>query len=719
MIRLNDIIEKVNSYIDLKQQDIDLIQKAYVYSAKVHAGQKRVSGEPYLSHPLEVSAILCDLQLDIPSIITGFLHDTVEDTLATLEEIESLFGDEICFLVDGTTKISRLPNITDVEKQAESFRKLILATAKDIRVVLVKLADRLHNMRTLEHLNKERQIKISNETMEIYAPLAHRLGINWISTELEDLAFKFSDPAEYLRLSKLVSKKKKEWKNYVKEVKSSLQNKMKEIGVKSKITGRFKHIYGIHKKMNDRNMDFQNIYDVLAFRIITKEVNECYQALGAVHQIWKPIPGRIKDYVALPKANGYQSLHTTVIGPFGEQMEIQIRTEEMHHFAEYGVAAHWNYKEGATNGSGNESVEVYSNLRQLIEFKDIKDPTEFIEAIKGELISDVIYVYTPNADLIELPAGATPVDFAYAIHSDIGNHCTRALVNRNMVALDCKLKTGDTVEIITSKDKVPNRDWLDFVITSKAKTRIRSWLREEENTKALEVGESITKRKFVASKLNIQKLLEKKKLDTALKKLKFNNIQDFYKAVGFGTISANELIKTIKPDEVVDKDEKNKRIKSIVDKINKPEFNNAVLVKGYDNILIRFGNCCTPVPGEPIIGFITRGRGITAHKSNCPKLFEVDPERRIQINWDDKFSGQLPTTIVIKCQDKPGILSNLTKLISNSDVNISKVEMNQTITGQAIGTFDITVKNIEQLDHVINSLKAVEGVMLVERPSST
>ena len=492
MIRLNDIVEKVNSYIDFKEEDVDLIQRAYVYSAKVHAGQKRVSGEPYLSHPLEVSAILTDLQLDIPSVVTGLLHDTVEDTLATLEEIEDLFGEEICFLVDGTTKISRLPNVSDVEKQAESFRKLILATAKDIRVVLVKLADRLHNMRTLKHLNKERQLRISNETMEIYAPLAHRLGINWVSTELEDLAFKFSDPEEYLRLSKLVSKKKKEWKNYVKEVKSLLQAKMKEIGVKSKITGRFKHVYGIHKKMNTQNMDFQNIYDVLAFRIITKDTNGCYQALGAVHQLWKPIPGRIKDYVALPKANGYQSLHTTVIGPFGEQMEIQIRTEDMHHFAEYGVAAHWNYKEGEANG--NDNVEVYSNLRQLIEFKDIKDPTEFIEAIKGELISDVIYVYTPNADLIELPAGATPIDFAYAIHSDIGNHCTRALVNRNMVALDYKLKTGDTVEVVTSKDKVPNRDWLDFVVTSKAKTRIRSWLRDEEDTpRPLRLGSQLPK----------------------------------------------------------------------------------------------------------------------------------------------------------------------------------------------------------------------------------
>ncbi len=715
MIRLNDIVEKVNAYIDFKEEDVDLLQKAYVYSAKVHAGQKRVSGEPYLSHPLEVSAILTDLQLDIPSVVTGLLHDTVEDTLATLEEIEALFGEEICFLVDGTTKISRLPNVTDVEKQAESFRKLILATAKDIRVVLVKLADRLHNMRTLKHLAKERQIRISNETMEIYAPLAHRLGINWISTELEDLAFKFSDPKEYLRLSKLVSKKKKEWKNYVKEVKSLLQDKMKEIGVKSKITGRFKHIYGINKKMNVGNMDFQNIYDVLAFRIITKDVTECYQALGAVHQIWKPIPGRIKDYVALPKANGYKSLHTTVIGPFGEQMEIQIRTEEMHHFAEYGVAAHWNYKEGAKDG--NDNVEVYSNLRQLIEFKDIKDPTEFIEAIKGELISNVIYVYTPNADLIELPIGATPVDFAYAIHSDVGNHCTRALVNRNMVALDCKLHTGDMVEVITAKDKAPNRDWLDFVITSKAKTSIRSWLRDEENTKALEVGESITKRKFVASKLNLKKLIEKNKLDASLKKLKFEGINDFYKAVGFGTISANELIKIIKPDELGDKTKKDERIKSIVDKISKPEFNNSVLVKGYDNILIRFGNCCTPVPGEPIIGFITRGRGITAHKSNCPKLFEVDPERRIEINWDEKFSGQLPTTIHVKCEDKPGILSDLTKLISNSDVNISKVEMNQTGAGHAVGTFNITVNSIEQLDQVINSLKMIDGVMLVERPS--
>ena len=717
MIRLNDIIDKVASYSDIENDDLDFIKKAYVYSAKVHSGQKRISGEPYLSHPLEVSSILANLKLDVPSIVTGLLHDTIEDTLATREEIERNFGGEIAFLVDATTKISRLPHVSDVEKQAESFRKLILATAEDIRVVLIKLADRLHNMRTLEYLPEDRQKRIAVETMEIYAPLAHRLGMNWISVELEDLAFKFSEPGEYERISKTVSAKKKDWEKYTTEIVSLINAKMKEFGIQGDVSWRFKHLYGIYSKMKKGNISLRNIYDILGFRIVTAGENECYQVLGAVHSLWKPIPGRIKDYIALPKANNYQSIHTAVIGPFGEQMEIQIRTERMHRIAEYGVAAHWRYKEGNSLENGND--KIYSNLRHLVELKDIKDSTEYIEAIKGELILDVVYVYTPNADLLEFPVGATPVDFAYSIHTDIGNQCSQAFVNHKLVPLNYKLKTGDMVEVVTSKNRAPNRQWLDFVVTSKAKNRIRSWLRQEENRNAEQIGEAITHRKLAAKGFNLRHLREKKKFEESLAKLQFSEVKDFYRAVGFGNAAVNDLLKAMHPRKFAEGAEKSKRIKNIMNRISKDEYKDAVLVRKYDNILIKFGKCCNPVPGEPIIGFITRGRGITVHVYNCPKLLEVDPERRIEVAWNDEYSGRLPVGLSVKCENRKGILSELTSTVSELNVDIVSADVSKDEIGQGDARFEVAVENIRQLEKLIESLKNLGGVISVERLTET
>jgi len=713
VIRLNNIVDKVSAYSNITNEDLDFIKKAYVYSAKVHSGQRRVSGEPYLSHPLEVSSILTDLKLDIPSVVTGLLHDTIEDTLATREEIERLFGSEIAFLVDATTKISRLPHVSDVEKQAESFRKLILATAKDIRVVFIKLADRLHNMRTLEYLPEERQKRIAIETMEIYAPLAHRLGISWVSVELEDLAFKFSEPGEHERIFKTVSTKKKDWEKYTQEIVSLIIAKMKEFKIQGDVSWRFKHLYGIYSKMKKGNISLHNIYDILGFRIVTRTENECYQVLGAVHSLWKPIPGRIKDYIALPKANNYQSLHTAVIGPFGEQMEIQIRTEHMHRIAEYGVAAHWRYKGGRLPSNGNE--KIYSNLRHLVELKDIKDSTEYIEAIKDELILDVVYVYTPNADLIEFPVDATPVDFAYSIHTDIGNHCFQAFVNRKLVPLDYKLKTGDMVEVVTSKNKTPNRQWLDFVVTPKAKNKIRSWMRQEENLRAEQVGETITQRKFAKKGLNLSNMLEKKKLDDPLAKLQFTGIKDFYRAVGFGNAAANDLLKVIHPRKFAEGVEKSKRIKNIINRISKDEYKDAVLVKRYDNILIKFGKCCNPVPGEQIIGFITRGKGITVHVYNCPRLLEVSPERRIEVAWNEEYSGRIPIGLSVKCENKKGMLSELTSMVSGLEVDIIRADVSEDNIGQGNARFDVTVENIAQLEKLIESLKNLGGVISVKR----
>ncbi len=712
MIRLNDIIDNVNRYLHLTDKDVELIKKAYVYSAKVHSGQKRSSGEPYLSHPLEVSGIIAQMKLDVSSIITGLLHDTVEDTLATGEEIEAMFGKEIAFLVDGVTKIGQLPYTSKIERQAEGFRKLILATAKDIRVVLIKLADRLHNMRTLEHLSSDRQKRIARETFEIYAPMAHRLGINWVTTELEDLSFKYLNPEEYQKISDQIDKKREAWENHVEEAKAILTEKLSEFDLSPEITGRFKHAYGIYRKMQEQNLEFDKVYDVIAFRLITNSLKECYETLGAVHASWKPVPGRFKDYVALPKGNGYQSLHTTVIGPFNEKMEIQIRTRAMHEVAESGVASHWKYKEGKLDGGG--TYEIYSTLRQLLEWKDIQDPTEYMEAIKGELIADVVYVFTPNGDLKELPMGATPIDFAYSVHTEVGNKCTRANVNGKLVPLNHQLKTGDTVEIVTSNTQHPNRDWLKFVATSGAKTKIRNWLRTEERKQSEIVGKSICERKFKQNGLDFQSMLKKGELSDALSELKIKDVKDLYLAVGFGKISANDLLKKAVPPDNLEQDADKERIDKIIKTITSSS-EGGVLVSGYDDVMIRFANCCSPLPGEDIVGYITRGKGITIHKNDCPRLLEVDHARRIDVNWDSKFKGPRPARILVTCTDRPGILSNITSSFTSSDVNISKAEIHSTDLENAVGTFDVVVSDLSQLENVIQSIKKVKGVKSVER----
>jgi len=712
MIRLNDIIDNVNGYLHLTDKDVDLIKKAYVYSAKVHSGQKRSSGEPYLSHPLEVSGIIALMKLDVSSIITGLLHDTVEDTLATSEEIESMFGKEIASLVEGVTKIGQLPYTSKIERQAEGFRKLILATAKDIRVVLIKLADRLHNMRTLEHLSVDSQKRIASETFDIYAPMSHRLGINWVTTELEDLSFKYLNPDEYTIISKQITKKRKAWEAHVEDAKAILAEKLTEFDLNPEITGRFKHIYGIYRKMQEQNLEFENVYDVIAFRLITNSLKECYETLGAVHASWKPVPGRFKDYIALPKGNGYQSLHTTVIGPFGERMEIQIRTRAMHEVSESGVASHWKYKEGKLDGGG--TYEIYATLRQLLEWKDIQDPTEYMEAIKGELIADLVYVFTPHGDLKELPTGATPIDFAYSIHTEVGDKCTRANVNGKLVPLNHQLKTGDRVEIVTSKDQHPNRDWLKFVVTSGAKTKIRNWLRTEERKQSEIVGKSICERKFKQHGLDFQAMLKKGELSNVLPELKVKDVKDLYLAVGFGKISANELVKKAAPSENLESTNDKERIDKIIKTITSSS-DGGVLVRGYDDVMIRFANCCSPLPGEEIVGYITRGKGITIHRNNCPRLLEVDLARRIDVEWDTKYKGARPARILVTCTDKPGILSSITTTFSSSEVNISKAEIHSTDVEDAIGTFDVVVSDLSQLEDVIKSIKKVKGVKSVER----
>lgn len=713
MIRLNDIIDKVTSYSNLSDGDIDLIKRAYIYSAKVHADQKRASGEPYLSHPLEVSSILADIKLDVPTIVTGLLHDTVEDTLATLDEIEKLFGSDIAFLVDSTTKISRLNYVSRLNNRAENIRKLFLAMAKDIRVILIKLADRLHNMRTIKYLDKSRIMNVSEETISIYAPLAHRLGINWMYTELEDLSFKCLNPYDYRKVHRFVSSKKKEWETYLNEVKSRLTDKLSEGQMEAEVTGRFKHNYGIYRKMKMQSLEIDKVHDILAFRVITNDESDCYKTLGLIHSIWKPVPGRFKDYVALPKPNGYQALHTTVLGPLNEQVEIQIKTKSMHEYAEYGFASHWRYKEKI---NGNANQDMYASLRKIVEHKDIEDPIEFMEAIRGELISEVIYVFTPKSKLIELPKGATPVDFAYAIHSEIGDFCSRAFVNRKPAELNHELKTGDTVRIITNKDQHPDPKWLSFVVSSKAKTRIRSWLRKEENKKSEESGESIIERKLRKYSIQLSEMIkDQNRLDKSLKTLGLKNMKEVYRAVGFGNISADRVIEVIYPDINHGSQEKKSRIHGIFQNISKIQFRDAVTIKGFDEVMIRFAKCCSPLPGEMVSGFITRGKGVAIHKHDCSYLLDVDPQRRIDVQWKEEFVGQMPVMISVVYADVPQKLARIKRALLKSGAKVINVETHRFEIENLKSVIEILVKDMDQFNSIMDSLKKLKDIIVVER----
>lgn len=716
MIRLNDIIDKVASYSELSDSDVDLIQRAYVYSAKVHSGQTRASGEPYLSHPLEVSSILADIKLDVPTIATGLLHDTVEDTLATIDEIEKLFGSDVAFLVDSTTKISRLNYVSRFNNRAENFRKLFLAMAKDIRVVLIKLADRLHNMRTIRYLDPSKVKSVSEETMTIYAPLAHRLGMNWLYTELEDLSFKYLNSYDYDEVHSFVSRKKKDWENYLHEVRSKLIEKLSEEGVEANVTGRFKHHYGIYTKMKMQNLKIDEVHDIIAFRIITSDEDDCYKVLGIVHGIWKPVPGKFKDYVALPKPNGYQSLHTTVLGPQNEQVEIQIKTQSMHEYAEHGFASHWKYKQKVNGNENQEVQEVYESLRRILGQQEIEDPTEFMESVRGELAFEVIYVFTPQSELIELPKGATPVDFAYAVHSEIGDTCSQALVNRQRTQLSHELKTGDTVEIITNKDKNPDPKWLSFVVTSKAKARIRSWLRKEENKKSEESGKNIIKRKLKKHGIEFDEMAQDKPLlDSALKTLELSSMEEVYRAVGFGNISADRVIKVIYPDIDIDSEERKSRIHGIFENISKAQLRKAVTVKGFSEVMVRFGKCCSPLPGELVSGFITRGKGVAVHKHYCPYLLDVDPQRRIDVQWNKEFEGQMPVAISVVYADIPKKLEKIQQELQRTGAKVIKVETQNFEVQDIRSIIEISVSSVDHLNSVMDSLRKIRSVMAVER----
>ena len=716
--QLEALIKRIRSYYP--QVDEALVRHAYDYSARMHRGQKRMSGEPYVIHPLNVALIIAQLKLDVPSIVTGLLHDVVEDTSVPLSEIQTLFGREVATLVDGVTKVSKITFQSREEKQAENFRKMIIAMAQDIRVVLIKLADRLHNMRTLDHLAPDRQVEISRETIEIYAPLAHRMGIYWLKSELEDAALRYVDPAGYQMLKAFVAKTRVEREAYIQAVIQILSQRLAESGVKAQVTGRPKHFYSIYTKMQNEGLAFEEIYDVVAFRIIVESVRECYEALGVVHANWKPVPGRFKDYIALPKVNMYQSLHTTVIGPRGQRMEVQIRSHEMHRVAEEGIAAHWSYKEG--NGDSTaQQTERFAWLRRLIEWQqNVKDPQEFLSTVKEDLFPEEVFVFTPKGDVLDFPRGATIVDFAYRIHSQVGTHLVGARVNGRMVPLRYKLESGDTIEVLTSDKQVPGKDWLNWAATARAKSRIRQWLRAQESQRSIQVATAMLEHELEPLGLTLNQLRRDGRLDQAVKEFSTKDVDTLLAQVGYGIISAGQLLaKVLAPDELkVYRGEKAPQVPAErPSKEARKAATGGVVVSGLGDVMVRFAHCCNPLPGERITGFITRGRGVTIHLVGCPRALETDPQRRVPVVWKADEESPHPIRLEVVCVDKPGMLAAITKNIAAAGINITTAQVKSTsdVNRRSSSLFELNVTSARQLNNLMHSIATIDGVLKVTR----
>lgn len=714
---LDDLCEKIRAH---HPGDLSLIEKAYVFSEKAHSGQIRRSGEPYISHPLGVAAILADLHLDLATIATGLLHDTVEDTHATLQDIENEFGKQIAELVDGVTKISKISFRNTHEKQGENIRKMIVAMGKDVRVVLVKLADRLHNMRSLNHMPPEKQLRIARETLDIYAPLAGRLGIMSLKIELEDLSFRYSAPDAYYQLAQKIAMQKKERERFIDDTKRLLITDLAaRTKMKFEVYGRPKHLYSIYKKMQTRSLDYEQLYDVLAFRVIVGSVSECYEVLGHVHALWKPIPGRFKDFIAMPKVNNYQSLHTTVIGPGGERIEIQIRTREMHQIAERGIAAHWKYKEGAKPSDTDQKFEW---LRDLVSMhQQVRNPDEFLESVKTDLWDREIYVFTPKGDVRELPDGSTPIDFAYAVHTDVGHRCAAARVNGRLVPLKHKLRSGDTIEVITSAHQQPSKDWLKFCVTPRAKSKIRWFVKNEERKRALELGKEILEKDFRKFGHNLHRAVkETPDLQDKLRACGASEVDDLYVAVGYGKLVSKDVIEKFYPDAKPVIEEQASFMQRVVQNAARKNKRSTSIIRvdGMDDMLVRFGKCCNPIPGDPIAGFITRGRGITIHKADCERAFDVDSARRIDVEWTVDSTPEGVERIVrvrVVSQDVPGLLKSMSEAFSTRGINIHNAQIRTTKDKKAVCVFDVSVRDTDQLSQVMSDLQKINGIIGVTR----
>src|SRR5882672_5732071 len=699
MTQLETLIEEIPKY--QPGADLAVLARAYQFSAASHKGQQRASGEPYVSHPLEVAHLLVDFKMDVTTVTAGLLHDVLEDSAATKADLEREFGGEIAELVDGVTKIGKLAFSSREERQAENFRKMLVAMARDVRVLMIKLADRLHNMRTLDYLPADRSRKIAQETLDIYAPLAHRLGMAKVKAELEDHALRSLNPGDYLDLQKRVAKRRLEREADINQLITILQRKLSEVGIESQIRGRPKHFYSIWKKMHDQGREFDEIYDLTAVRVITKSVRDCYGALGVIHSLWKPVPGRFKDFIAMPKVNMYQSLHTTVIGPKGDPVEIQIRTWDMHRVAEEGIAAHWLYKE---KKSGHDRFdEAFMWLRQLMESQsDVTDSKEFLDSVRVDLFPDEVYVFTPKGDVKALPEGSTPLDFAYAVHTDVGHHCVGAKVNGKLVPLRYTLRQGDIVEIVASPTQHPSRDWLKIVKSSRSKAKINQWLKVEERARSLELGRELFDREVKKYRLVPATLLGSDEMKKLLAEM------------GYGKASVRQVLGKLAPTVVR---EHNQAPESKPQKAPRKN-DGAVRISGVDDVLVRFGKCCSPVPGDGIVGFITRGRGLTVHARDCLTVVKnvLEKERLVAVEWEAGEPTKRPVRIAVYIgRDRPGLLAEITSAISSRHGNIIKAEITVTEDRKGLNHFVVEVDDLRQLQDIMQAIREVKDIANVER----
>jgi guanosine-3',5'-bis(diphosphate) 3'-pyrophosphohydrolase len=709
LTQLETLMEEIPKY--QPGANLDLVSRAYRFSELSHRGQQRASGEPYLSHPLEVAGLLVNFKMDVTTVTAGLLHDVLEDTEATKDDLEREFGREIAELVDGVTKIGKLAFSSREERQAENFRKMVVAMAHDLRVLMIKLADRLHNMRTLDYLPPDKGRKIAQETLDIYAPLAHRLGMAKVKAELEDLALRIMQPEDYQDLMRRVAKRRLEREAEINQLIAILQEKLGEVDIESKIAGRPKHFYSIWKKMHEGGREFDEIYDLTAVRVLTKTVRDCYGALGVIHSLWKPVPGRFKDFIAMPKVNMYQSLHTTVIGPKGDPVEIQIRTWDMHRVAEEGIAAHWLYKE---KKSGHDRFdEAFMWLRQLMESQsDVTDSKEFLDSVRVDLFPDEVYVFTPKGDVKALPEGSTPLDFAYAVHTDVGHHCVGAKVNGKLVPLRYTLRQGDIVEIVASPTQHPSRDWLKIVKSSRSKAKINQWLKVEERARSLELGRELFDREAKKYRLVPATLLASEEMRKLLVELGFSSADDLLASVGYGKSSVHQVLGKLAPAVVHDEPVPDRTAKT------PRRVEGAVRIRGVDDVLVRFGKCCSPVPGDGIVGFITRGRGLTVHARDCLTVVKnvLDKERLVAVEWDGGEPAKRPVKIAVYIgRDRPGILAEITAAISSRQGNITKAEITVTDDRKGINHFVIEVEDLQQLQGIMQGIREVKDIVNVER----
>jgi len=712
MIRINDILEKISEYYP--EGDVDVVERAYVYSARVHAGQVRLSGEPYLMHPLEVANILAEMKLDIFSVAAGLLHDVLEDTSAEPEELEEYFGAEVGRIVSGVTKLSLLPTSSSQERQAENIRKMFLAMADDIRVILIKLADRLHNVRTLRFHSPEKRKAIAQETLDIYAPIAARLGIYWIKNELEENSFKYLNPEEYGRIEQLVAKSRTERGQYIETVRETIQKKLAEANLKGEILGRSKNYFSIYSKMKAQNLTFEQIYDLIAFRIILDTVPQCYEALGLIHSMWKPIDYKFKDYIGRPKPNMYQSLHTTVIGPVGERIEIQIRTWEMDRVAKSGIAAHWSYKEGKRI---DENIsEKFAWIQDLVENQEnFRDPGEFLENVRIDLFPDEVYVFTPKGEIRALPKGSTPVDFAYMIHTEIGHKCVGAKINGQMVSLTYQLQTGDIVEITTAKNHTPSKDWLKFVKTIKARSKIRQWIKTQERDRSISLGREMLDKAFRKERLNFATLSKSDKMKAVVESLGVKTLDDLIANVGYGKVTPLQVVRpfTVTPESA--EASRESLLEKLMSRVRKRRPKAGVQVKGVEDILIKFGKCCQPVPGDPITGYITQGFGVTVHRASCINALRSNPERLVEVEWNTDSADTYPVKIQIISYDRMGLLADLVGNISKLGANILNASSNTRDNKIVDSHFTLSVEDTTHLDKILSAVRRVKNVQDARR----